>query len=103
MESINGTSRPLPPNGVGALTFTPDLAPNAVFLTIFIILFLSHLGLAIRYWRYYGYAIGMLGGLLLELLGYAAKVQLSNNRADKNGYIMYVDCMQFLNVKYLTN
>ncbi|KAL7822592.1 RTA-like protein [Trichoderma gracile] len=32
----------------------------------------------------------MLGGLLLELLGYVAKVQLSHSRANKNAYIMYI-------------
>lgn len=78
----------LNPNGVGALTFTPELTPNVIFLVLFIALMLGQIGLAVKFWRYYGYAIGMIGGLLLELLGYAAKVQLSNDRMNKNGYIM---------------
>ncbi|EHK48941.1 hypothetical protein TRIATDRAFT_17965, partial [Trichoderma atroviride IMI 206040] len=72
------------------VSFTPLLAPNALFVTFFTILFTIQIILTARFWRFYGYAIGMLGGLLLELLGYVAKVQLSHNRANKNGYIMYI-------------
>jgi hypothetical protein len=75
-------------HGPGLISFTPLLAPNAIFTTIFTTLLLFHVLLAIRFWRFYGYAIGMLGGLLLELLGYVAKVQLAHH-GDKNGYIMY--------------
>ncbi|KAK0766676.1 hypothetical protein N5P37_000402 [Trichoderma harzianum] len=88
-STTNGTSH-IPPNGIGALTFTPMLAPNAIFTTVYTILLIIQLVLTVRFWRYYGYAIGMLGGLILELVGYIAKVQLSHNRADKNGYIMYI-------------
>ncbi|KAL6910460.1 RTA1 domain-containing protein [Trichoderma evansii] len=88
-STVNGTSH-IPPNGIGAVSFTPLLAPNAIFVTIFTIIFIIQIILTTRFWRFYGYAIGMLGGLLLELLGYVAKVQLSHNRANKNGYIMYI-------------
>ncbi|ETS06649.1 hypothetical protein M419DRAFT_68195 [Trichoderma reesei RUT C-30] len=88
--NVTNTTSQVPPNGIGALSFTPLLAPNAIFVTIFTFLLLIHIALAIRFWRFYGYAIGMLGGLLLELLGYVAKVQLSHSRANKNGYIMYI-------------
>ncbi|KAL7961600.1 RTA1 domain-containing protein [Trichoderma compactum] len=88
-STTNGTSH-IPPNGIGALSFTPMLAPNAIFTTVYTILLIIQLVLTVRFWRYYGYAMGMLGGLILELVGYIAKVQLSHNRADKNGYIMYI-------------
>ncbi|GJN78640.1 hypothetical protein PLIIFM63780_002149 [Purpureocillium lilacinum] len=61
---------------IGALPFTPMYGPNAFFLSIFTILFVVQIVLTYFFWRSYGYAIGMLGGLLLELLG------------NKNGYIM---------------
>lgn len=88
MNNTSNSTSNIPPNGIGALPFTPLLAPSAVFVTIFIILFLIHILLAIRFWRYYGYAIGMVCGLLLEMLGYVAKVQLAHDRMNKNGYIM---------------
>lgn len=80
----------IPPNGIGALPFTPLLAPNAIFTTIFTILFTLHVILAFFFRKYYGYAIGMVCGLLLEMLGYIAKVQLAHSRTNKNGYIMCV-------------
>ncbi|GJN76004.1 hypothetical protein PLIIFM63780_002268 [Purpureocillium lilacinum] len=75
---------------IGVLPFTPVYAPNAFFLSIFTILLVVQLILTYFFWRSYGYAIGMLGGLLLELLGYAAKLMLSQDRKNKNGYIMYI-------------
>ncbi|KAJ4155055.1 hypothetical protein LMH87_000321 [Akanthomyces muscarius] len=84
----NGTH--IPPNGIGALPFTPLLAPAAVFVAIFAILFAFHLVLAVLFPRFYGYSIGMVCGLLLEMLGYIAKVQLAHDRTNKNGYIMYI-------------
>ncbi|RFU80136.1 hypothetical protein TARUN_2099 [Trichoderma arundinaceum] len=88
MNSTTNSNTQIPPNGIGALSFTPLLAPNALFVTCFTILLLIQLVLTFRFWRFYGYAIGMLGGLLLELLGYVAKVQLSRSRTNKNAYIM---------------
>lgn len=79
---LNSTDR------IGALSFTPLYAPNAFFLSIFTILLVVQIVLTCSFWRFYGYAIGMLGGLLLELLGYAAKLMLSQDHTNKNGYIM---------------
>ncbi|PNP47716.1 hypothetical protein TGAMA5MH_01540 [Trichoderma gamsii] len=90
MNSTANSTSQIPPNGIGAVSFTPLLAPNALFVTLFTILFTIQIILNIRFWRFYGYATGMLGGLLLEMLGYVAKIQLSHNRANKNGYIMYI-------------
>ncbi|KAI5460125.1 RTA1 like protein-domain-containing protein [Mariannaea sp. PMI_226] len=84
----NSTS--IPPNGIGAIDFKPILAPNAIFLTIYVLLLALQCLMAIKFWRFYGYSIGMIGGVLLELLGYVAKVQLSNSSANKNAYIMYI-------------
>lgn len=85
---MSNNTNPIPPNGIGALSFTPLFGPNVFFAVVFAIILVLQLLLAIRFWRFYGYAIGMLGGLLLELLGYVAKVQLAKNRANKNAYIM---------------
>jgi len=76
------------PNGIGAISFTPIFAANVVFAVIFSILLSIQLILTARFWHYYGYAIGMLGGLLLEVLGCVAKAKLSHNRTDKDSYIL---------------
>lgn len=77
------------PNGIAAIDFSPLLAPNAIFLSFYSIFLLLHVLIAIRFWRFYGYSIGMVCGILLELIGYCGKVQLSHNRDNKDGYIMY--------------
>jgi hypothetical protein len=85
---MNSTSLEIHPNSEGVLSFTPLYAPNAIFVAIFTILLLVHCILAYVYSKFYGYAIGMIGGLLLELLGCTAKLMLSHNPENKNGYIM---------------
>ncbi|CAK7231306.1 hypothetical protein SEUCBS140593_007880 [Sporothrix eucalyptigena] len=77
-------------NGVGALPFTPLLVPALIFSIVYAVLMFLQLIVAANFWRYFGNAIGMICGLLLELLGYVAKVMLSHNRFNKNGYIMYI-------------
>ncbi|KAK9236477.1 RTA1 like protein-domain-containing protein [Lipomyces kononenkoae] len=86
---MNSTSN-VGPNGVGTLPFTPLFGINAFFTSVFAVLLLVQLTFTVLFWSFYGYAIGMVCGLLLELLGYVAKVLLSHNREDKNGYIMYI-------------
>jgi len=86
MNATDATEPPL--SNIGVLPFVPLYGPNAFFLALFFILLATQLFLTFRFWRSYGYAIGMLGGLLLEVLGYAAKVMLSQNHRNKNGYIM---------------
>lgn len=75
-------------NGVGALPFTPLMVPALIFSIIYAVMLFVQLLVAGHFWRYYGNAVGMLCGLLLELLGYIAKVMLSHDRFNKNGYIM---------------
>lgn len=78
----------VPTNGIASLSFTPQYAPNIAFLVTFSTLLLAQTALAVMFPRFYGYAIGMIGGLILEVVGYAAKLMLSKNPENKNGYIM---------------
>ena len=70
------------------LGFTPLYIPNVIFLVFFSLSLTGHFISSIIFRRRYGYAIGMLAGVLLEVLGYDGKVQLSQNREDTNAYIM---------------
>ncbi|EPE02425.1 rta1 domain protein [Ophiostoma piceae UAMH 11346] len=87
---MTNTTTDIPPNGVGELPFTPLLVPAVVFVAVFALLLALQSIVALRFWRYYGNAIGMLSGLLLELLGYVAKTMLARDRHNKNGYILYI-------------
>ena len=82
-------STPVTTVGEGRTSFSPQCAPNGFFLAIYAILIPTHLVLAITSLRHYGYAIGMLGGLILELVGYIAKVQLCHHANTQGGYIGY--------------
>ncbi|KAL1898500.1 hypothetical protein Sste5346_003404 [Sporothrix stenoceras] len=86
----NSSDHRVSANGVGALPFTPLMVPALIFAIVYAVMLFVQLLVVGRFWRYYGNAIGMLCGSLLELLGYIAKVMLSHDRFNKNGYIMYI-------------
>lgn len=77
-------------NAIAALSFHPLLIPNVIFCILFAVLLFCQVILCCIFYHYYGFAIGILGGLLLEMLGYIAKVRLSSNQHDKSFYIMQV-------------
>ncbi len=60
------------------IDYTPTLAGNALYLTIFILALLIQAFLGIRY-RTWGFLGGMIGGLALEILGYISRVKLHEN------------------------
>ena len=55
-----------------------SFAGNALYLAIFALILAILFSLGIRY-RTWGFLSGLLGGLLLELIGYAGRVQLHYN------------------------
>lgn len=57
--------------------YLPSLPGNALYLSIFAIYLVAQVGLGIRY-RTWGFMGGMVGGLILEVLGYLARVQMHN-------------------------
>lgn len=59
----------------GQVSYIPSLAGNAFYLAIFALCLISQVVLGIRY-RTWAYMFSMLGGLILETLGYIARVQL---------------------------
>lgn len=59
-------------------TYLPNMAGNILYTTIFGILLILQIGFGVRY-KTWGYLGGMFGGLLLEIIGYAARVQMHSN------------------------
>jgi hypothetical protein len=64
--------------------YIPTLAGNIIFLAIFGILLIVHIVQGIRY-RTWGILVGMISGLLLEVIGYIGRVQMHFNPF-KSGY-----------------
>ncbi|RMD39263.1 hypothetical protein DV735_g5866, partial [Chaetothyriales sp. CBS 134920] len=73
----------------GELSYIPNLAGNALFLSIFAFAMPVQIGLAIRH-QTWGYLVAMLGGLLLETVGYAGRIQLHNDIFNRNNFIAYL-------------
>ncbi|MCJ1282229.1 hypothetical protein MMC26_001552 [Xylographa opegraphella] len=72
--------------------YDPSLAGNALYLTIFIVLLFVHVLLGIRY-RTWGFMGSLIGGLVLEIIGYAARVQMHFNPFLSNPFLIYLICL----------
>ena len=83
-SSNNSTQADVPctmdtcPLSDGIITYQPSIAGNALFLSIFGILFLIHLHLGIRH-KTWSYLAAMLLGLTAEGVGYIGRLQLHND------------------------
>lgn len=67
--------------------YIPTLGGNVFFAVYFAALCIPHLWLGFRH-RTQGFAIGMIAGLVLELVGYIGRVQLHSNPFNGNAFLM---------------
>ncbi|KIW83722.1 hypothetical protein Z517_02968 [Fonsecaea pedrosoi CBS 271.37] len=73
----------------GQIDYIPTLAGNAIYTGIFGLLFALQLFFGIRY-RTWGFMVGMVCGILLEVVGYVGRLMLHDNIFDKNSFIIYL-------------
>jgi hypothetical protein len=71
----------------GYITFLPGLAGNVFYAAIFGILLIVHIILGVRH-RTWGFMIGMVSGLALEILGYVGRLLLRKNPFEFNYFLM---------------
>jgi len=69
--------------------YIPNYGANMFFAVFFGILIVPQLGLGYLY-RTWGFAIGMIIGLVLEVLGYVSRVQIHNNPFADNPFLLYL-------------
>lgn len=69
------------------LDYVPTLAGNLTYLIIFGVLLLAQLVLGCLY-RTWGFLVGMIGGLTLEIVGYVGRIQLHSDVFDFNYFVM---------------
>ncbi len=74
--------------------YLPSLAGNALYLAIFAVLIVPQLYYGIKY-KTWGFMVAMLFGLALEVVGYAARVQMNDNPFTEAPFLQYAP--QFLN------
>ena len=76
------------PLSCAQVEYLPTLAGNAVYAAAFGLLLIAQLGLGIKY-KTWGFMVGMICGLVLELVGYAGRIMLHDNPFNFNNFIMY--------------
>ncbi|KFY72777.1 hypothetical protein V499_07112 [Pseudogymnoascus sp. VKM F-103] len=72
--------------------YIPNLAGNIIFLAIFGVLIVPQIFFGVKY-KTWGYMAGMLGGLLLEIVGYVGRVQMHYNPFTFNPFLEYLICL----------
>ncbi|CRG83358.1 Sphingoid long-chain base transporter RSB1 [Talaromyces islandicus] len=80
------------PMDMAQIDYVPSLAGNLIFIAVFGLVLLGQLGLGIRY-KTWSYLIAMTGGLVLEVVGYVARVQMHDNPFKSDPFLMYLVCL----------
>ena len=72
--------------------YVPSLAGNALYLSIFGLALVIQIGLG-YYYRTWGYLAAMFDGIVLEILGYVARVQMHYNPFSRSPFLMYASVL----------
>ncbi|KAF7555678.1 hypothetical protein G7Z17_g1948 [Cylindrodendrum hubeiense] len=72
------------------ITYQPNIAGNAFFGALFGIMLLVQLGLGIRH-KTWSYLVAMVFGLILEVVGYAGRIQLHD---DPFNFNFFIECVK---------
>lgn len=81
------------PLSEGFVTYTPSLPGNVLYISLFGVMLLFQVIIGIR-WKTWGYLVGMFGGLVLEIVGYAGRIQLHYNPFLFNAFLEYDSVVQ---------
>lgn len=72
----------------GTVDYIPTLAGNITYVAVCVLLFASQLGLCLWY-RTWTFMVGMVFGLLCEILGYAGRIWMHYSIFDMNPFLVY--------------
>ncbi|RAH82402.1 putative RTA1 domain protein [Aspergillus japonicus CBS 114.51] len=72
--------------------YIPSLAGNALFLALFCVAAVVHLFLGVWH-RTTSYLVAVMGGLLLEIIGYAGRISLHEDPFSFNAFLQYLICL----------
>jgi RTA1 like protein len=73
----------------GQIRYIPTFDGNALYLALFSAFLIAQLWMGIKH-RTWTYLVGMFGGLVLEILGYVARIQLYYDVFDQNVFTTYL-------------
>lgn len=71
------------------IDYQPTLVGNSIYLAFFAAILLTQT-VQMVFYKTYGFYICILGGMALEILGYAGRIMLHNNPFDLNSFIIYL-------------
>ena len=86
------------PLSLANFTYIPMLGGNVAYLAIFAVLLVPNLYIGIKH-KTWGYMIGMVCGLALEVIGYAGRLQLHYNPFKFDPFLEYVRCHDHVTIK----
>ena len=94
LPALNGTlidpyycTNAICPLQYGEIHYLPSFPGNVTYLSIFAILAIVHTGLGWRH-KTWGFMVGMICGLILEVAGYAGRLLIHANDFNFNYFIM---------------
>lgn len=70
-----------------------DLAPNVLFLVVFLLSLVGFLGVYIKTRRALSFTLAMCLGLACEVLGYAGRIMCWKNQWGEDGFLMQIICL----------
>ncbi|KAJ3164838.1 hypothetical protein HDU88_005050 [Geranomyces variabilis] len=74
------------------MDYVPTLAGNSIYFAAFLVILVFQIGAGIKY-RTWGFMAAMMGGLILECLGYIGRIMLHSNPFNFNSFILYIVCL----------
>ncbi|KAL8657114.1 MAG: hypothetical protein Q9226_002247, partial [Calogaya cf. arnoldii] len=77
------------PQEFQTIQYIPSLGGNAFFLALYAIILVLQIGAGIK-WRTWSFTGCVFGGLVLEVIGYAARVQIHENPFNSDHFLMYL-------------
>ncbi|KAL8718275.1 MAG: hypothetical protein Q9225_004566 [Loekoesia sp. 1 TL-2023] len=77
------------PLSIATVDYIPSLGGNAFYLALFSLILVLQLIFGFR-WRTWSFAGAMFGGLVLEIIGYVARVQMHDNPFKSDPFLMYI-------------
>ena len=70
--------------------YLPSVGGNAFYAVVFALLVPVQLYFGLRY-RTWGFTVGLLGGLALEIVGYIGRILVHSKPFEQGPFLMYVD------------
>ena len=76
----------------GSFLYLPNVPANAFFAALFALILVASTALSIR-GRNWGYMAGMIGGLVMEVIGYVGRIMIHNNDFSGSPFYLYIICL----------